>query len=714
MTHPSANPSDTGWAGRFGRFFDPVRAHRDVLWAVRVPLVVSLVLATLFVAVPQCRDVFRAFLQDVTGPTTDRPITKFLGLLATSLAGSLALWFWSRQGLRLLVDGGPKSMQGFIAHLPRAIGVLPIVAIAAGLLRASSADVPSLWRYAIAGLFIVLAAALYCLLWVRRRIRILQYSDTPGGYLVMGFGGAALALLVFVLSLYARQHAFLFGPAGVVWLGGAFWATLLSPLTIHGARHRIPWLLLIATAALAFGVFNWSDNHEIRHRKDESSAFSPPQPIAQTSIVDGFREWKKNRPDGPIVFVAAEGGGIYAAYHAAYLLSRLHHETEGRFDDRVFLISSVSGGSIGAGIYVSLVAANGGSKSGAQASASIDFVEATRKMLDDDLLSPLLAVAAGPDALQRLLPIPIRAFDRARALEDTLALRWVGLQKNWRAQSKRNVDWSTQGSFWDVWLERTSGAETLRTDIPALLVHTTNVETGSRATLGPYSLPSGGPGASPTVYHLWASAKDLAIPLPTALVLSARFPFVTPPGKLSDIRLGPLETSPNSSGNTSSHEDHEPEGKSWRFADGGYFENSGRDTVYDVLRLLGAVSEKDATPLLDHDRVFVLSLETQGAAPAHNNEGLADTLTPIRTILRTRGDRAAVAGARLEAALGQRYIKSTLQLEKLATTLSKNGDESTPDIPLGWMLSADSKHQIRKQVDENLKRILTDLGDLKN
>ncbi|MFX7866411.1 hypothetical protein ABTK37_20655, partial [Acinetobacter baumannii] len=55
----------------------------------------------------------------------------------------------------------------------------------------------------------------------------------------------------------------------------------------------------------------------------------------------------------PLYVVAAEGGGIYAATHAASFLAEIQDMCPG-FSHHLFAISGVSGGSVGAAVFNAL------------------------------------------------------------------------------------------------------------------------------------------------------------------------------------------------------------------------------------------------------------------------------------------------------------------------------------------------------------------------
>ena len=382
------NGAPQTWADRLGSCFDPHRRCRDEIVIARIPVVASLGLFALFFFVPQCRDVFRALLQDIGG-SHPRPMDQRLAMLAalllSSFAGAMAIWFWARHSLRLLGHETSRAPAWVKEHLPRILAVLPMGAIALKLLTVKTADVSAFGRIWVAGSFCGLAGCLYYLLYIRRKVQWLERRTHPETYNAMGYIGAVMAFGVFVLALLARQYAFLFGPISVLWLGAAFWTTLLSPLVIFGTRHRLPLLWGLTLLAFISGVFNWSDNHSIRSSRDEKDPLSETESYARTSVVEGFRGWKRAHPTGPIVFVAAEGGGIYAAYHAGYLLAKLEEQTQHDFGQHVFMLSSVSGGTIGSGVFTNLMAAEQRLHENGAPNQRSDFLGATRTILDEDL-----------------------------------------------------------------------------------------------------------------------------------------------------------------------------------------------------------------------------------------------------------------------------------------------------------------------------------------
>src|SRR5262249_6224384 len=161
--------------------------------------------------------------------------------------------------------------------------------------------------------------------------------------------GALSALAIAVQPMVLPQY---FGVLPIFALWVAISTVLLAAATRFQARTGIPLITLTVVAVLIFEFAGWSDNHRFRHSEET---------VTRTSIDDAFAAWIASRKDRaayadrpyPVYVIAAEGGGIYAAYHTAKILSRIQDLCP-NFAQHVFAISSVSGGSLGAGVFTAL------------------------------------------------------------------------------------------------------------------------------------------------------------------------------------------------------------------------------------------------------------------------------------------------------------------------------------------------------------------------
>src|SRR5262249_31490051 len=104
------------------------------------------------------------------------------------------------------------------------------------------------------------------------------------------------------------------------------------------------------------GALDINDNHWVRTIPLDGKLLPD-----QTRTLDAFKMWFESRQDKsrfehsgfPIYIVAAEGGGILAAAHAASFLAQIQDICPG-FSHHLFSISGVSGGSVGAAVFAML------------------------------------------------------------------------------------------------------------------------------------------------------------------------------------------------------------------------------------------------------------------------------------------------------------------------------------------------------------------------
>ena len=365
----------------------------------------------------------------------------------------------------------------------------------------------------------------------------------------------------------------------------------------------------------------------------------------------------------PLFVVAAEGGGIRAAYWAASVLGRITDQNP-CFPDQLFAISAVSGGSLGSAVFIAQLAdapvsADGfyGDREGRRPPGAKDFLPTTKKILGEDFLAPVVGAMLYPDLFQRFWFWPMPGFDRARTLEGAWEKAWSQTIKNDRFSKPFDNLWEKQGPKW----------------LPALFLNSTWVETGKRLIVSNLRL-------TPEDFN---DAEDLnnfytqeSLPLSTAVHLSARFTYVSPAGTL------------------------EKEGRIYgRAVDGGYFENSGETTVLEILQAIDVLADNDPAwrkvkPVVIHisnepvdPRYKIIRLATKDKDKASSpGPFLDEALSPVRAMLNTRNARAVYARETVMWHVGQENF--------LHFGLSKN----KMGFPLGWVLS----DAVQRQLDNQL------------
>jgi hypothetical protein len=443
--------------------------------------------------------------------------------------------------------------------------------------------------------------------------------------------------------------------------------------------HRRPLIGLFFGLIVLLSTFDLNDNHAIQRVRRRIPAAAEPVTAAFDSwLSEQLPRWENARRQGtkakskhPVYIVAAEGGGAYAALHAALFLAKAQDEFPA-FAGHTFAISGVSGGSVGAAIFASLLRVQPDKpKEPGWYSAK------TRELLSADLLTPVVTATLFHDVFARLIPClgdtlylcPAQRLDRARAFEQSLEEAWE------RRYGK------SENPFRQTLTESWSPAA----GIPALLLNTTEVETGDRVVLAPFSLQT----SVPALNSLLDRDPALDIRLSTAAGLSARFPGLTAPGWYR------IETEGYSSKR--------------RLVDGGYFENSGVATAFDLLtsleKTLSAERRQDVELILIS--VKLADSESLTGEPPH---GFHELLTPLRTLNNTRAARGKLAVAQAQLTLDGAVCRDSenaaprsaetgpacFYAQRMRVTMLET-DESRP-LPLGWLLSENSKKEIADSI----------------
>ncbi len=479
-------------------------------------------------------------------------------------------------------------------------------------------------------------------------------------------GMAGVLFLMFTFALQATAPVI--GSAAILLLAAAGWIAVGSVLDFLGMQGRIP--VFIALLALAIVFSAWNDNHAVR-------TLDEPQLSAEKreDLHAALRAWMDRQPyrpadakdTYPMYVVNAEGGGIRAAFWSAMVLGRIQ-DANPCFADQLFSLSGVSGGSLGASVFVALLAehrAAGGARSCRDSALPGPFgiQDKAEKILGEDFLSPVAAAMLYPDLLQRLLPFPVPAFDRAVAIEQA----W---ERAWRIHAP-GTDRLAQP------LDRLY--EDKKRWTPALFLNATWVETGKRLIASNVRIIEPGAQESADFVDVEDAQRVFAprsIALSGAAHMSARFTYVSPAGTMVK------------------------EGKAHgRVVDGGYFENSGATTTLEILKTIPSLKKQDSRwdkvePIVIHISNEPVDpsagLATLAGAPDSKSiaphRWLNEVLSPLWAMLNTRGARGVYARDALNWHVGD------------SSFLHFGLCRLSADIPLGWVLSKITRDRMEEQL----------------
>jgi len=476
-----------------------------------------------------------------------------------------------------------------------------------------------------------------------------EHQEPLAGHLLsLAFFACFLAVYAFGYFAFTPER----GPEPVpalafvmlVLIGGSWF---LSGLAFFFDRYRVPVLTLLVAGSFAISYAFDSDYYYHRLTRADPALPAGQRVERLRSLVTTWQ--KKNTPI--MTVIAANGGGIQAAAWTARALVEIQRQCPA-FAPSVFLVSAVSGGSVGAMYFVDRYAAVGFPP---DPSVLDRILEAAETSSLDEAGWGL----AYPDLLRAFLPFAVypNTIDRAWSLERAWAR---GLQMGGRPPSTMR-DWA-------------AGIEAGWRPIPVF--NATIVETGERFLISPVDLPDGWGRVFSTIY------PHDTLDVVTAARLSATFPYVTPIAR-------------RDRGRTDFH-----------VADGGYFDNFGVATALQALRDVGPMYQA-----LGGRKIVLVELRSAAEPslgdPRSHRGWFFQTVGPILTLLNVR------AGAQrfrndVEVADFAAAHRAQDTFERLVFKVAKDG-------PLSWKLTEGDKRALRREwlAPENqqeLRRLTSLLG----
>lgn len=624
-------------------------------------------------------------------------------------------WYWSRTALdleRYRVSGVPLEFtegsfeEWLFKYTPRVLGCLTFIVVAGSLIVAGfqTKGVGLAALFFQAGMNLVFAAIIFRVAQAKRSkseaMRGLETAATRRkGWAWFWFGNGTVqdsykdvwsvppftkfALAITILLFIAGAALTYFCPATCgMFLGSPliillFLAGIIplgTLLTVWGNRLDYP---LIGALVVWAVLISWTnDNHGIRPIADKAAA--PSKSVGLEPLLTAWQGRPGAEKAGnQMVVVAAAGGGLRAAYWTAAVLAYLE-DNASAFKHKLFAVSGVSGGSLGAVVHRSLGETGNIGCRPTSVKEGDNFPVARRALsiLSHDFLAPAVASSLSLDALQRFLPgawLP----DRAAALEYGFERGWLKVHECSQPENKVGL----RRPF-----EHLQGPDHHDFGWPALFLNGTPQETGRRIITAPVSID-----------RTFRDAMDFFalssgnIRLSTAVTNSARFTYVSPAGLLQN-------------GKSNGH-----------IVDGGYFENFGAETASEIAEFLEP-RLKDGTELIriqissdpKLDDTLLKSRSSQGdcIAPELKKEGEGGVFGWLKSVFpRILSSLANEALAPLRALLATRNARGMLASVRFAGDCEKNNyyyfrmcEGLEPNPPLGWLMSPNSRDAIENEL----------------
>ena len=655
------------------------------LWLVLKPCrfsLISLIVGFVFFGLAdQGIDILRALTESTS-------LIPFILFYVCIWLWTLSIWYWARHMLNFkhiytaatATDNKQCAMM-FINEVPRMLGALGFIAIwfafkktsaeYANFSTANFAISPTVLSY----IYLLSAVVFYIFAksrrWVFGKLFALPKIEAVHASLSEKFDDLSkpakrfaqllmlITLVAFFWTTLAPVSAGKLGTANLLLLAAANWVFIGTALVFYGDKYRVP--IFIMLLVWAFLISAWNDNHVMRNLGKLTQANAGRTAIQtdfQTWLNARLPAWQQAHPDKPfpVFLVAAEGGGIRAAYWTATLLGAMQ-DANPQFTDHVYAMSGVSGGSLGIATFAALVKA-GNAKADVAAdcrkNGALSYERCAHAFLQNDFLGPVAGRMLYGDLLQRFLPVPFKAFDRATALE----LAW---QDAWHRLTHTN--------YFDEEFQTLYSDKQDKASVPALFFNTTWVEKGNRV-LSSSVIPDSHFTAIQDLYQV----TDKQIRLSTAVHNSARFSYVSPAGTVEDAQ------------NTI-----------WgHLVDGGYFENSGTTTLLEIYNAI----KDQAGDKWSQLRPIVIMITND---PAQDDEAIKDpnpfaneVRSPIDGLLNTRSGRGAYARG---------VMRKIVSKDKDGVFKEFGLQHVNGPVPLGWTLSDAAMATMQTRLDCYIKEI---------
>lgn len=677
-----------------------------VLQHVLTHIMLLLVAYAILTGGPQVQDVFRSLNASEPSLLQNTP---FLVMTLYTLIWGLSIWFCGRIILTLADIKGPKLLDAFqrfprheshrerkrlsdyIAQIPPLLGIMPPLLLSLAFANTENRRLfYVLWFYGLAlglGLWfkyhrVVLQHVLPAIRFDpflykpdRRHWRDVwrrsdQYSRVVYGFIGLNFGW--WLALIFWPSQWRAIWSI--GPVAIVIIAFTWLTPLVSYLTYLNRPTR-PVLILLGVWIVICSYFN--DHTLLRFSESkarviqQSALISSPiknpatyslrndssglvnksllNPLSRPKIHNHFTKWVQYRSGWeqdtmPIFIVATEGGGIRSLNWTTGVIQQLDSLFPG-FYRQLFAISGVSGGGVGATFLKTYQ--RDSKRTGLLRPAQF------RQATNDDFLSPVMSALLFHETLQKVLPFPVRAFNRSNWLEDA-----------WSASYREHLQ---LGSLDEPFLSLWTGADSLES--PSLFLNGVITESGQKCIISNLQLDSRYFRDVVDLYGI--TRRD--IPIKTAASLTARFPWL-------------------SSGGLITYPDGRPFG---HVVDGGYWDNTGLETALSVLTAITPDIERfNQRP----NRPFVLQpvvlyiKNTLQDNECNVANSYFDFLIPIVASINANQRKSGTVSNLTENLLRHYRPKTPYHIIQL--------DRKTGvPLPLGWYLSEDARHDLWRKIN---------------
>lgn len=393
--------------------------------------------------------------------------------------------------------------------------------------------------------------------WLERSMDYFCIPRKEKGYYKWFLYIGIASFIVYILTFVSLKFARVAGPFPVVLLGFAVLLAFGNTVTAFSVRYNTNFHFLLFVMAFIIGGLHETHEVKIIDLPNTANNYSQRPKLKEylTTWLNEHNVSADSSEDGyKVYFVMANGGASRSGYWTASVLGTIEDESiksrvgktdTSRFSDHLFCLSGTSGGGVGVATFFALLNNKQNIKPKFNASA-VAF-------LKNDYFTYTFARLLGPDFFNYIIPYSSR-MDRARALESSFE----------SSAEEKNPDVYTVpfSDNFSNFVARDEKKE--RIILPILCINTTRMQDGNPGVVTNLCLDSATFNNRVDVVKLLDPKKDITIA--SAAILGARFPYLSPAGKIANNY----------------------------FVDGGYFDNSGAGVVQEIIRGIINIGKTDS------------------------------------------------------------------------------------------------------------------------
>lgn len=512
------------------------------------------------------------------------------------------------------------------------------------------------------------------------------------------FGIAALiVMLVYLAGIFNNSTAVYIGTLAYVLLALGVLVSITNFISFFSIKWAVNLFLILLIWSIATGKIN--DPYQVRTLDTKADFSYNDRPEAK----DYLDLWFKNRIElmkthksyaskdvkFDVYIVLSNGGASRAGYWASYNMCKLqdisyYKDPKNSFKEHLLCLAGASGGTVGNASFYALLKAQQDKK----IKESQLLADYSSSFFRKDFLVFPIAHLLGPDLLQHVIPMKFMD-DRGDALERSFS------------ESKREERDSIKHDTLLKWYFKRPLSEVFDQSgaLPVFYMNTTEVDNGAPGVISNMKLASVEFTSRRTdVLALVDSLrttqnKKKDIRFSTASILSSRFPYVSPAGKVHNRY----------------------------FVDGGYFDNSGAGTIFEFTQqLLAFLDTKQKGIDSAYYKRFTFHIihfnnSDKNIKPIKNINPVANDLaSPFLTLLGIQGANTSATDGVLSDYFEEsfaRHERRPVRKDKRAIeySLYKDPDqcaEREEVYPMSWVLSEYQIARMKKAfVRENAQNL---------